>query len=353
MLHSSLVVLFAFVQGLLVPLLTSKKITALSRPFLALGFITGSICSFTVMSGDNFGRVNLFYLLVVFWLVPVIGAFYSAISLSLNSNSNIANLFTHLPFWPTSFHSYIRQLRQEKVSTSWFFYQTQGVALCYTLGGMSMFLLMLVITDINFVWRSTVINDSDFHLLLSGIALPWRLYLDAQPSLELIQLTQDSRLDTHYENTLIYGSWWKFILLTQLFYGVLVRLTMLFLGYVVLAKKSESLNNVASTRKSYERNKGAPKAKSTTDICSTLPQEIGVINWASLTSIELVIPSDARVLLTGTIIEPHTQDLRNYKNGNMLVITKSWEPPLGELSDFLAQGSGFIFPIDMLSLIHI
>nr|WP_242698797.1 DUF2868 domain-containing protein [Alteromonas sp. 5E99-2] len=238
-------------------------------------------------------------------------------------------------------------MHQQTVSGTWFFYQTQGVALFYTLGGMSVFLLMLVITDVNFVWRSTIISDNNFHALLSYIAIPWWLYLDAQPSLKLVQLTQDSRLDTYYENTLIYGSWWKFILLTQLVYGVLIRLTMLLAGYLLLTKEVKYQKDSSSTKTHAKFGEGTKNEKPKSAICSSLPPNIGIINWANLNSIELVIPSNAKVLLTGTIVEPQTELIREYKEGNVLVITKSWEPPLGELSDFLTLGSGFIFPIDI------
>ena len=55
----------------------TSSASRLSRPILLLGFGLGLLLSITVLSGDDAGRVNLFYLLLVYLFIPLFGALIS------------------------------------------------------------------------------------------------------------------------------------------------------------------------------------------------------------------------------------------------------------------------------------
>lgn len=317
------------------------NVTRLSRPILAIGFFIGLILSLSALSGDDSGRVNLLYLLLVFLLLPLLGAVISVLSLFGNKGINLARLASLLPIWSQTQKNTLRKIRQSHMDKPWLFLQSQAAALAYSAASLFVFMILLLTTDINFVWRSTLLEAEQLLPLLTFLASPWFFWDLAQPSLELLQATQDSRLTQTYSNTESFGQWWAFVLATQLVYSFFLRGMLLVIGKFWLRQ----LDNKKTEQQLAKSKKNAPLAKektsSTEAIGHSLPSNYALNNWAGLSAEKL------SQLALQPNQELHINILDNVQHdGQQLLLVKAWEPPMGELQDYMLDGQGLLFPIN-------
>ena len=318
---------------------------------VVLGATLGLILSWGVLSGDQQGRVNLLYLLFLYVLLPIASLLISLASLLGGKGINFARLVIALPLWTEQQQSFIRKSRQLNLQKPWLLQQSQAAALAFSCASLLVFFMLLLATDINFVWRSTLLDATDLLPFLNIIALPWGFWDTAQPSLQLLQATQDSRLLITGADASLYAGWWQFILATQLFYSLLPRALVLVaarLSFTYQARQDlesrlqqEISRHPVSHSKSYEL---AP-------VVTELPSAIAITNWAgvelSLLSplAELDLRTD-NLLIAGPLATQEQQASAESWHGEQLVVVKAWEPPLGELLDFLQHGRGYLLPLD-------
>ena len=123
-----------------------------------IGFLLGGFVSWGVMSGDAQGRVNILYLLFVYLLLPLLSIFISTFSLLFSGGFNLAQCLRRLPLWSPVQQQLWRKLKQQSMDSLWFFHASQIMAICFSLAGLLVFFLLLLATDVNFVWRSTILN---------------------------------------------------------------------------------------------------------------------------------------------------------------------------------------------------
>jgi len=311
-------------------------------PIALSGFVVGCFLSFSIVSGDQLGRVNLFYLLFIFVFIPLLTALLSMITLITKRGISFASLVIKLPLLSNAQRQTLRQMQQLKIDRHWLFIQGQYAAIFYACGGLVTFLLLLLGSDVNFVWRSTILSPEDIHPFLKWLAMPWQFWSEAQPDMSLLIATQDNRLMVPNSANPEFSHWWKFILATQLCYSLLLRLIMILPIRWIIAQQIKN-DFEQQLKQTINRHQKTPSTSFVhADIVHQLPNELCVVNWAEFSQQEL---SNVSAIKNFPLIE--ISDLTpDQTERSLLVLVKAWEPPIGELEDFLKEHNGFLYPID-------
>lgn len=324
---------------------TINDATKLSRPIWIVGLLLGLFLSWMVLSGDDAGRVNLLYLLLVYLFIPLVGAIISVVSLLQGKGLNVARVLSAIPLQSKPFQMYLHKLRQMHLDKQWFFLQTQAAALAYACGSLIIFVVLLLATDINFVWRSTLLDAEQLQPLLAFIAAPWWFWDSAQPSVELLRITQDSRLNESYNNVSNFGQWWAFVLATQVLYSGVLRGVLLLIAKVWIKKTSQK-NAQAKPQNTHVNVESVPATvQKLSHILHDLPTEYALTNWARISDLVVsqLMLNPTHSLPAGPIILE--QGDAGFQ-GTQILLVKAWEPPMGELQDYMEHTSGIIFPVN-------
>lgn len=320
-------------------------------PIVLLGSALGGVLAWGVLSGDQQGRVNLLYLLLVYLFLPLAGLIISTTSLLGNRGFNFARLIVALPVWSNEKRMLMRKTQQLRVEKAWLFFQSHLAALGFSITSLLVFFVLLLATDINFVWRSTLLNAADLQPLLKSIAAPWFFWSEAQPSVALLEATQDSRIETVRSAGGSHADWWRFVLAVQLFYCVILRGSLLAVtAWVFKAKASKDFEQkiAAKIPPSSKQDEAHENYRPTV---SVLPDKTVINNWAKIdlnwlsrfTELDF---STENILNGGPLATAEQRQIAEACEVEQVVLVKAWEPPLGELSDFLQTGKGFIWPVD-------
>lgn len=312
-----------------------------------LALLAGFMATLAFLGGDEQGRVNLLYLLLLFVFIPLAGLLLSLLLLLLKSGQGLAGWLLALPFWPRHWHQSAFQPGSQAVRRAWLFYVSQLVGFCLGVGSLLAFMLILLGTDVSFVWRSTLLQAQDLAPTLQLLALPWRFWPEAQPSLALLQLSQDFRLGEQVHDASVLGQWWRFALAAQCTFNLLPRGVMLVVAHLSYRyKRQQSLKvTAAAVVVSRSGHNQVPKPGLLAPLVHTLKQPYQLVNWAQA-------PEPCLEYITLHFDAP----LATYPRGNApqattaptLVLVKGWEPPMGELMDYLqtlSKGS-YVLPLD-------
>ncbi len=320
-------------------------------PIVFVGGLIGLFLSWFVLTGDQQGRVNLFYLLFVYLFIPVVSVIASLSSLTFGKGINLARLVSSIPILPYQTMTLIRKMHQMNLDKYWFLLQSQMAAIAFSIASLMTFFILLLATDLNFVWRSTILVPADILPSLKFVAWPWSYWEAAQPGLVLLEMTQDSRLAPTHNGLNDYGVWWKFILATQLCYSLFLRIILV--GWTRWWLKRSCQTDIEQVLQMPDH-LATSQQEEVTELSpqiNSLKSSLVINNWDGipievLTLLpELDLSSD-NVWINGWIgSEEQILKMANYK-GEQLVIVKAWEGPLGELGDFLQQGKGVILPLD-------
>jgi len=329
-----------------------------ARPFapqgalLLVSFGLGLALSMGLLSGDAQGRVNVLLLLALFVLLPLLSmgvnllAFFHPSTVSVGAVlSGVLSKLSRLSstqwlYW-----------RQSPLYRPWLILQSQYAALAYALGSLCGLLLLLLFTDVNFVWRSTLLSPEHLHPVLQAVATPWWFWSNAQPSYELLSLTQDSRLPGA-SSAVLHARWWPFIVATQLFYVLLLRLVMAFFSAWQLRVQQRNLRHYASSELS-QKSKCTPQEKHRmTEVSHHLPGNFVWINWAGVEASlwrQLDAPlAQMPCLLAGPMATEQQQSQAQADSRPQVILVKAWEPPLAELGDYLREvREGVIVPLEI------
>jgi hypothetical protein len=232
------------------------------------------------------------------------------------------------------------------------FYQTQVVAVSFSLGCLLLYLLLLLGSDVTFVWRSTLLEPGDLLPALTLIGAPWRFWPEAQASLALVEQTREFRLDADGLSSPAVGLWWKYILAAQLAYNLLPRSLML-----LIARQKYR----AHLRQGHQRVPDLPPRRvadgadenSLADLTRSVSRPYTLLDWARVSpdcyaQIQTQIGDAAGIHRIDPLGEPAA--LPSPVNHSLVVVVKSWEPPLAELADRLselgARADKLILPLD-------
>jgi len=310
-------------------------------PIVLAGAAIGLIMSWLALTGDQQGMINIFYLLLIYLIIPVVSVFVSLGSLFFGNGINLARLLTATPLFSVKNRAYIRKIHQLNLDKYWFLYQSQAAAMAFSVASLIVFFTLLLFTDLNFVWRSTILEPSDVFPWLEVVALPWQFWEAAQPDISTLELTRDSRVVSNEAGAAGYGAWWPFILATQFCYSIILRvLLMLITRYRYISLVGSDIEQ--ELRNQIEISQPiAEEIFETSPIVDAISGPKFINNWDSIPMEILgLVPR-----INATDKNTH-ESARQQSSEEQLLVVKAWEPPLGELEDFLEDSKGYLLPID-------
>ncbi len=251
----------------------------------------------------------------------------------------------------------------------------QMLALGFFLASLTTILLLVTFSDMAFGWSTTLDVASDRVVAwVSAIVAPWALWLPmAVPDAELISNSRFYRAaalsPTQVQGL---GHWWPFLLATVAFYGLLPRLLLGLLALWCLRRSEQRmLLSHPQTRRLLER-LSTPVVGHAVDVAETgsdletselrnpeavtengnaryalPPGHVVLINWNhAVSEADLPdwlsqhfdqLPQEQWALGSQTGLAAEQQRLAGMRADAIVVLTKSWEPPLLEFLDFTAR----------------
>jgi len=333
----------------------NKSYTHLSWGIAAVAAVAGIFSTVAATAGDDAGRVNLMYLVLLYVVLPLLSLLLLALFSALKKPPLLVGALARLSLWPSSWREALPELKRERRFQPWLFCQSQKAMLSFNLGCLLSFITLLLFNDLSFVWRSTLLTAEDIYPFLAAIAAPWSFIDSAQPALELLVSTRDSRLVEHPVAGAEYGLWWQFLVAAQLCYGILPRLLLLGLANhrfnAQPAQPVEAVMPVSAPLVNRPPEAPALAAVERVENSTAVPEKYCLVLWADL-------PQNLVDKVTEQMGPPE-QTFHAGPHGQMdqelaaeadprskLVLVAAWEPPLGELNDFLQQGQGALMPLD-------
>ncbi|RLA43639.1 MAG: hypothetical protein DRR06_11610 [Gammaproteobacteria bacterium] len=318
-----------------------------------LGLCLGFLAAYGVLAGDVDGRVNLLFLLLLFAFLPVSGLLLSIFLMVKGGGKGLAGWILDIPLWPRHLILALSRLGPTHGRELWLFYQTQILAVSFSVGCLLLYLLLLLGSDITFVWRSTLLEPENLLPALKVIGTPWRFWTEAQASLALIEQTRDFRLDSQGMSQPVVGLWWKYILATQLAYNLLPRSLML------LVARQKYRARLQQSRVRYARDSqpqltsAAADENSLANLARSVASPYTLLDWADVSSscyerIQQLLGDAAEIYPIGPLQHQAATHLPG--DHSLVVVVKSWEPPLAELADRLndidSNADKLVLPLD-------
>jgi hypothetical protein len=334
--------------------MTASNITQTTRinwPIVSVGGLLGLMLSWNLLGGNEQGQVNVLSLLLIYIVVPVASLAISLASLIFGKGLNLARLAITIPLWPRQYLYFYHKLRLQKLDKHWLFLQSQAAALAFSSTSLLIFFLLLLGTDMNFIWRSTLLTAESLQPILEYVAIPWWFWPEAQPDLALLQATQDSRLQTVTGDVSVFSRWWPFVFATQLFYGLLLRGVLLVIARIWLVRqdRKDIEKQLGNSSEEHAGLRSTPMELA--PITDQLPGDIMVTNWAGVDEdllqhrVEFSFAGN-RQLHAGPLASEAAQQEAERWPGEQLVIVKAWEPPMGDLADYMRKSRGYLLPLD-------
>ncbi len=320
-------------------------------PILIAGFLLGLFLSWSLLSGDQQGRVNLLQLVAIYVFLPIFSLLFSSISLLIGKSWNFAKLVSLVPLWSQKQQNEWLHLIQHPQAKLYFFYQSQVAALSFSFASLLVLLMLLLSTDVNFIWRSTLLDAKQLYWLLEELATPWSFWPSAQPDLELLQLTQDSRIQMQKITNVHFGDWWQFIFAAQLFYAFLLRFITIIGCKIVFRIADKQPQSIQLVRTRHYQSE-AVSALELAPVINQTQSDFALNNWCGLKQSLLdkiqqkLNHQKTSELSAGPLALYSEQMVAERWQETQLLIVKGWEPPLAELSDFMQNGKGYLLPLD-------
>jgi len=231
-------------------------------------------------------------------------------------------------------------------------------------------LYLVTVSDLAFGWYSTLdISNESMTKNLQLIAVPWKQILPmAVPGPELVEISRFYRLETALRSGSTeagqLGTWWIYILMCLLIYGLLPRLIALIAygirydrvvaqGLLASQGASQVLARMRSPLVSTQ-SETQDKKQTDSDYHPTLKSRpLGralpciVVEWSEAKSDDKRALKKAgidaiRFYSAGGHQTPGddlkvVRNIADHKPQGVAIITKSWEPPLLELVDFIEE----------------
>lgn len=239
--------------------------------------------------------------------------------------------------------------------------------LCFALAGLATLLVMVVLQDLAFGWSTTLETDArGYHNLIAAIATPWAwLWPAAAPDFTLVEATRFFRAGAGEGeiNPARWGRWWPFITMLWATWALLPRIVLALLAGILVRHKARQLLDSHPARRALMYRMETPaldtgnEYNDASDLPDTethlelqpLPEAQIALSWAGAGEPELPDPLTADKTLTGRAggkmtlaqdqqtLKQVASQLAQASDNSVLLVTRSWEPPTGELEDFLAS----------------
>ncbi len=259
---------------------------------------------------------------------------------------------------------------------------SQLFGVVFNLAALVSIFVLIASKDIAFGWSSTLDISSASVLRLSNVlSLPWQSWLPAAvPDLQLIEASHYFRLQNGIAAEVqpqMLGHWWPFIMLSLVFYGLIPRLILFLVcrlklrsAYSRTLRYYPGVNELVArlnsalieTGSSTQTDASKAAVKIVNHVANHQRQLINealiLINWGGFELDDSLLLED--LVKTGqfSIQTSHSAGSNRSLEEDALLISsiaakqskttvgillKAWEPPLGELTDFLSdlRRSGF------------
>lgn len=358
-----------------------------------LGLLLGWLAIIGLFQYDGQGRVNLVYLLIVLaglqlslslltliamlpqsktgW-IPGFSSFQQL--LRWFSPGRLQKLFAR--FMPVSERQDIAELlgRHHKVFADigkWqIFSWSQLFGVAFNTAALVSIFILIATRDVAFGWSSTLAIDPLAILGLTDmLSWPWHTWLPtAVPDLQLVEASHYFRLQnsaaTVEPETL--GHWWPFVMLCLGFYGLLPRLLLLlFTRFQLSSAYTRTLHYFPGRREVLARLNSAvveTRAKQHDDANEDVVTEpaksesqlmggaLNLVDWTGLVLDKTTLIDEIQLVGQFSLAKAFSAGLKHKleedekvirqlgrmdKNIPIGILVKSWEPPLGELADFI------------------
>ena len=344
--------------------LSEASVAALGR-LLALFFGFSGMAALLLSSGR--GLVNVFMFMLLFVVIQFLLSLVAAVVMALTVGTgqppvalpvNPARLLVARAF-PD--RRYLREA--QSVVRLLFLRYGQELGAIFTLGAIAAFFVVLALSDFTFVWGSTFqLSDSLVEDMTAALATPWSAWLpQATVSAELIFATRFHPAITSLNpaNIADMRGWWPFLIMSMLCYALLPRLVLWLLSRYFYGRQMRSAvirlpgseRVLARMKTPLVRTQGEggseplrPRAMGS----ASLDPGLLLLNWANALTPEDVARfdeftpvADGNIVNAGLGSVPQELERLATRFGKppeqLYVAVKSWEPPMADLADFLAN----------------
>ncbi|WP_116364303.1 DUF2868 domain-containing protein [Parahaliea mediterranea] len=335
-----------------------------------LAFVAGFAAMAGFLLGSSQGLVNVFFLLLVFVLLQFVMSTVSAITLLRTLGGFVpAGLPASPARWVVERSLPDRRYLREAggVLRLMFLRYGQEWGALFTLAALLAFVLVPAFTDFVFVWGSTFNpGDQAVQGLVNTLAAPWRgwLHWATVPPEVVAGSRHHAALVLDRAGIEDMRGWWPFLFLCLLVYALLPRLLLWlaaralapgmlrrsFVGLpgadLVLSRMAAQLVSTRSAQASEAELDAIAPAQMA--VAPAAPEGLLLIDWAGalgdaspaqFEELPAVDENDILPLGQGALAEDRrdlamlaTDDIEH-----LLVIVKSWEPPVADLADLLAS----------------
>ncbi len=343
----------------------SEASVAVMGRVLALFFGFSGMAAFLLTSGR--GLVNVFMFMLLFVVIQFLLCLVAAVVMVLTVGTGRAPVA--LPINPARLlvarafpdRRYLREA--QSVVRLLFLRYGQELGAIFTLGAIAAFFVVLALSDFTFVWGSTFqLSDSLVEDITAALATPWSAWLpQATVSSELIFATRFHPAITSLNpgNIADMRGWWPFLIMSMLCYALLPRLLLWALSRHLYGRQMRSAairlpgseRVLARMKAPLVRTQGEGEEESLhPPVMGSVPLDPGLLllNWANALTPEDVARFDEfAAVADGNIVNaglgPVPQELERLTARfgkpplQLYVAAKSWEPPMADLADFLAN----------------
>jgi hypothetical protein len=235
----------------------------------------------------------------------------------------------------------------------------------FTLAGLVSLLVMVLLQDLAFGWSTTLNTDaSTYHALIAVVAAPWAWLVPiAVPDIALVEATRFFRASAGDAdiNPAQWGQWWPFIAMLWTTWALLPRLLLYLFSGVLIGRKARLLldKHPAMHALMYRMETSTLDTGNEHNDASDMPvlghqsalmplQKANILlTWAGTGDSKLpaVLRQDKSIVAKiggrrtlaedQKTLEQVATQLTPESNRCVLLATRSWEPPTGELEDFI------------------
>lgn len=237
----------------------------------------------------------------------------------------------------------------------------------FAVAGVLTLVLMVVVQDLAFGWSTTLdTGASGYHQLLTTLAAPWAAFWPAAvPDLALVEATRFFRAEagTGAIAPERWGHWWPFVTMLWISWVLVPRLLLFLASILLLRRKARQLlaNHPGMHALLYRMETPTLDTGNHHNDAADLPDTDTHISLQPLPDSNLLLcwAGAGEPALPQTLVGEHTRlfraggrasladdqavlaDIANQLAASpepaVVVITRGWEPPTGELEDFLAS----------------
>lgn len=233
----------------------------------------------------------------------------------------------------------------------------------FALTSLMTLLVLVVVQDLAFGWSTTLATGAGaYHRLVLAVASPWAgLWPDAVPSLALVEHTRFFRAGPESAgNPALWGQWWPFVVMTWTVWVLLPRLVLTLAAQAVLRTRArrelarhpgqQALayrmeTPILDTGNAHNDASDLPDTRTRVEPVP-LPETHHLIAWAGADqpALPAMLQTPGPVYRAGgqsalaeddAVIAALGESLARDVRPEVLMAVRSWEPPTGELQDFL------------------